>query len=166
MALIPLTRGLFATVDDEDASLVSPLKWCASARGYALCVTRIDGSVSQIKMHRLILDAPPGMLVDHRDGDPLNNCKSNLRLCTSSENRKNNKTNGNRSVHRGYPKGVSPWRGKYMARIFSDGVATYLGLFSTSQDAANAYDSAAVRLHGEFARLNSTPPAAPQTVSP
>lgn len=85
---IPLTRGKFAVIDEADLPLVSQYKWGASGpqrggRWYA--VTQRRGT-REIRMHRLIMNAPDGVLVDHRDGDGLNNRRENLRFATNRDN--------------------------------------------------------------------------------
>ena len=105
-------------------------------------------------MHRLILDAPDGAQVDHIDHDSLNNQRSNLRLCTCSENQRN---------RRGRPKnntsgyiGVAWYRrcGRWGSQIWVNGKDHWLGLFDDPAEAARVRDAAAKRLHGEFATLN------------
>lgn len=108
-------------------------------------------------MHRLIMGAGPGDHVDHKneDGgtDGLNNADWNLRICSQSENMCNRgATKANKS---GY-KGVY-WieeKGRYRAEIKFERKTTNLGYFDCKHDAAEAYNAAAIRLHGPFARLN------------
>jgi hypothetical protein len=104
-------------------------------------------------MHRLIMDAPANMQVDHIDGDGLNNTRSNLRLCSNMQNCHNQGVAANNKS--GY-RGVS-WdarRGKWRAVIMVNGRLRSLGYHATPADAAIAYDSAARQLFGEYARLN------------
>ena len=86
---VKLTRGLVTIIDAEDFELVSRHKWFAS-RGqntdYALRKQRIDGRQQTVSLHRVLLNAPDGMHVDHLNGNGLDNRKANLRLCTRSEN--------------------------------------------------------------------------------
>lgn len=141
---IPLTKGFVALVDDADYERVNSFKWRALIRPtgmvYAHC-WRIG------YMHRLVIGAKAGELVDHRDGDGLRNVRANLRLCTPSQN------SMNRRAFRGF-KGVVK-RGKtYEAKIGLKGKRVVLGNYASEIEAAIAYDAAA-RLHfGEFARLN------------
>jgi hypothetical protein len=107
-------------------------------------------------MGRAILNAPAGMIVDHRDGDGLNNQRENLRLCTHSQNMQNRRLQ--RNNRSGY-KGVY-WikaQGVWAARITVNRVPINLGRFDTAEQAARAYDEAALKYHGEFARLNAYP---------
>jgi hypothetical protein len=111
-------------------------------------------------MHRLILGAQNGDLVDHKDRNGLNNRRNNLRLCTSSQNSMNviRKYKGKTSVFRGvhFHKAANKW----IAKVYAGRVAHHLGSFVNEVDAAIAYDHAAKRLHGEFALVNF-PEAAP-----
>lgn len=95
------------------------------------------------------------MHVDHANGDPLDNRRSNLRICTAYENNKNRKRNSKSSTKY---KGVNIHKyGRYKATIKCDKVEYFLGTFDAQEDAAYAYNEAAKRLHGEFALLNDLP---------
>jgi hypothetical protein len=89
------------------------------------------------------------MQVDHIDGDGLNNCRDNLRVCSSEQNAKNIK------VRPGRLKGITPVGSKWQAQIAAEGRHLYLGLFESPELAAKAYDRAARKYHGEFAATNS-----------
>lgn len=156
MKTIPLTQGKVALVDDGDYDLLNQWKWLAwrSNRGrgvfYALRAARLKGK--DIRMHNLILPPPPGMLVDHRDGDGLNNQRHNLRLATMSQNIAAAQFRPPASGFRGvYLHRIS---GRYNARIKVNQREKSLGYFETAIDAARAYDKAATMAWGEFARLN------------
>lgn len=154
---IQLTKGYVALVDDVDFWLVSQFNWrpTKSPKGrtyYAVA----DSGGQRFRMHRLILGSPRRDLeVDHRDGNGLNNCRSNLRLATHNQNTFNTRAHVD-SVSRF--KGV--WfnkntKGKaWAAEIFCRGRKHWIGSFSTEIEAAMAYDSKARELHGEFASLN------------
>lgn len=144
-----------AFVDDEDFERVMRYKWYYN-NGYA--VRSIEGGRKKLRLHRLILDAPNDMFVDHIDGNKLNNCKSNLRLCTKSENGKNVtvKKRGSSSRY----KGVS-WddvRKKWKAYIKVDGKLIHLSYHVNEDDAGQAYNRAAKEHHKEFAHLNKISP--------
>lgn len=152
VALIPLTKGYYARVDLCDAEKVANYNWRAMERNrnvYAVRQVYIDGKSQTISMHRLIIDAPNGMQVDHIDRVGINNVRSNLRLATASENQRNKgKYSNNKS---GY-KGVSfhNQSGKWQAQIRANGKINSLGLFLSPEQASLAYAEASRILHGEF----------------
>lgn len=154
MKLIPLTHGKFAKVDDDDYERLMQWKWRWSPNGYAI---RTGGKGRKnrtwIGMHNEVLSVPEGTLPDHKDGDGLNNQKDNLRPATNSQNQANAKISSRNKS--GY-KGVS-WHSEgkcWVAKIRADDKQHHLGLFLDPKDAALAYDEAARRLFGEFARTN------------
>jgi hypothetical protein len=156
---IELTQGRFAIVDAGDAPALLAYSRQASKSDrmvdsyetyYARRAERgPDGKPRYVQMHRQIMDAPEGVEVDHRDGDGLNNRRYNLRVCTHAQNGANqripkNNRSGFKGVYR--QKDCDGW----CAKIRS----TYLGLYDSAEEAARAYDTAAVRTFGEFASLN------------
>lgn len=150
---IPLTRGMVALVDDEDAERVGAVKWYAnpdgeppSCRWYAIRDRWEGGRRVRERLHRIILDAPAGALVDHVNGDGLDNRRANLRLCSGSQNGANKRCSVGRSGFRG----VYPARARWYASIQHRS----LGTFADPVDAARAYDAAAQAIYGPFARLN------------
>jgi len=156
MPEIPLSRGMIALVDEIDLPLLEPFKWCASENRkphsiiwYALANTRKpDGRRTMVKMHRLIMAALPGQLVDHRNHDGLDNRRENLRVTNTQQNTANART------ARGY-KGVSATRsGRWRAAIMVDRRTRHLGVFDDPWEAATAYNVAALEAWGEFAHLN------------
>lgn len=153
--IIPLTRGLEAVVDAADYELLSAFKWYALSVGNGFYAAKGSGNRSGglVLMHRLLCAAPQALQVDHINGDRLDNRRLNLRLCTQSQNRCNA---GVRASNTSGFKGVSWLRKnkKWMAAIQAGGVAQYIGSFTDKAEAARAYDAAALRLHGAFARLN------------
>jgi len=158
MKHIPLTQGLFSIVDDEDYEAINAYKWYAyksSENYYAGRNIRLEnGKQRMISMHRTILKTPQGMLTDHRDGNGLNNCRSNIRICTHSQNQMNSKKpKGNcSSVYKGVHWRKS--RNRWVAHVFINGKPHYAGIFREEQDAARAYDKKALEIFGKFARTN------------
>jgi hypothetical protein len=159
---IPLTRGYVAVVDEADYEWLSQWKWLAqvASSGIVYASRRrlaSDGKgPGAIYMHREIFGGGVP-LVDHADGDGLNNRRSNLRAATKSQNRANGRLMSTNST--GF-RGVSLARrqGMYLAQIESGGKSKHLGYFSCPLDAALAYDEAARRIFGEFARPNFPAP--------
>ena len=149
--LIPLTQGKVAIVDAEDYDWLIQYKWYACKAGSDFYARRKWGG-QYIFMHRLITDAPDGPVVDHIDGNSLNNTKANLRICTQLQN----------SYNRGPLPGTSRYKGVYWhkqqkcwASCIQQNKKTYhLGLFNNEEDAAKAYDEKARKLFGEYAYLN------------
>ncbi len=154
---IPLSQGQSTIIDQMDFDLVRGHKWCAHRMGrsfYAVTnVKRPDGVYRLLYMHTSIVKPPKGMVVDHLDGDGLNNRRSNLRYCTRGENAGRQKPQVGRSSRF---KGVS-WlksRGKWQTYITKDGRRHSLGYFLEEERAALAYNNAARRLFGTLAVLN------------
>lgn len=137
---------VFADVDNDDLALVSGCKWYLNKGGYAFGL--INGK--RTLMHRLILGDKPGMQIDHKDGNRLNNRKSNLRHCTTAENQQNRRKVSGRSRF----KGVRRDRGQWRAQIKIDCKIICLGFHATERLAARAYDAAAKRHFGKFACTN------------
>lgn len=129
MKKIKLTKGKYAIVDDSDYELVSKYKWYCSSMGYASRTQHIGGVKKEILLHRFILGAEKGQEIDHKDRDPLNNSRKNIRFCTRSENNHNKGLNKNNSS--GF-KGIY-WHKrakKWLAQIMLDGKRINIGLFT------------------------------------
>lgn len=146
MKLIPLTKGLFAQVDEADFDLLSRVKWYAdTSNAKPRARNRAVGF-----MHTFLL---PGLgQIDHVDGDPLNNQRENLRPASDSQNQHNkgkqrNNTSGYKGVWRDRKSGM--WR----AQIAAFGKSVGLGSYTTPERAHEAYCFAATKMHGEFARV-------------
>jgi len=155
MATIKLTQGEEALVDDEDFEKLNQYSWHLhrfKKKGYKWMASRIGVNDEEILMHREIMQCPSTHVVDHINGDNLDNRKANLRVCTNAENCRNRRgpRKGNLS---GY-KGVSWSHGKWHAVVMKNGKQYSFGYFNDPKEAAIARDQAAVRLHGEFASLN------------
>ena len=155
MREIPLTRGHVALVDDEDYEALAAFKWRCMGTGHPYAcrdTSRVLGPRRLIQMHRVILSAPDGVLVDHVSGNGLDNRRANLRLANHSQNRINSPRRDGTSIFRGVSWHVC--RQTWQATIGVDGKKHFLGVHPSEMAAALAYDDAARRLHGEFARLN------------
>lgn len=149
VAYVSLTEGFEARISAEDVPLVAGRRWVVrlGKYGHAYAHSSADGKI--VAMHRLLLNAPVGMWVDHKDGDGLNNVRSNIRLCTPQQNM------ANKAVERRNRlglKGVSQKKNKYRARIKPAGKMINLGYYSTPEEAAAAYKGAARVLWGRFAK--------------
>lgn len=154
MKRIKLTKGKYTIVDIQDFEYLIQQKWHLSSNGYACGITsRKKGKQQYIRMHRLILNAPKNVQVDHINGNKLDNRRSNLRLCSKTENTRNRKIQYNNKA--GY-KGVHWHKSakKWKAQISVNGKVTHLGLFSNKITAAKAYDFAAKKYHKQFAKCN------------
>lgn len=155
MKRIELTRGKFAIVDDEDYERMSAFKWFCTARGYASRRgPRNGGNGFNIWMAREILGAGAHELVDHINGNKLDNRKCNLRICSKVENCRNRQilNKNNKSGFKGvkFDRRKNLWR----ADIGVDWGKAYLGRYKDIEAAAMIYDMAAIHYHGEFASLN------------
>lgn len=153
MQFIPLTQGLFARVDDCWFEELNQYKWYALKGNdtyYAVRnIVTSEGNRRGLRMHRVIMNASKGVLIDHKDRNGLHNEEANLRNCNKSQNSMNHKL----LVNSKYT-GVS-YNGPHIrARIWVNGVQKHLGYFSTEELAARAHDKAAKLYHGEFATLN------------
>jgi HNH endonuclease len=157
---IRLSRGLSAQIDEGDYSDLSQFNWFVwvphNAKHLTYAVRKIrksDGSYSKELMHRRILKAEPGSTVDHRNGDTLDNRRTNLRFVTASQNSANS---------RKHKDGSSGFRGvtwhcgnkKWQASVQFQKKRVYVGNFDDKKKAALAYNKKAKELHGDYAKLN------------
>lgn len=151
----------YALVDNEDYSGLVGYKWRKDKKGYAWRTINIPIDVkigrkfrtTTIFMHRQILNAPQGMMVDHRNFNRLDNRKCNIRLCTPSENQRNiGVTKNNRTGYKGV--GWNKRDKRYVVKIRLNGKCLHIGSFKEILDGAKAYNEAAKKYFGEFAWLN------------
>ena len=149
---IPLSQGLFALVDPEDYEELSRHKWCATRAEHTVYASRGGPDGKPILMHRVIMKTPPGMVVDHINGDGLDNRKRYLRNGTKAQNRYNHRPP---CVGTGF-RGVRyvAQTGKYKATVGYKRKVVPVGEFDDPIEAAKARDRVARELHGEFAYLN------------
>lgn len=155
MKSIPLTLGQVALVDDADFEWLSQWKWCAHAhkRGgfYAVRALCEPGKKKRVvSMHKLLCS---GVNVDHRNGNGLDNQRKNLRPATSSQNGCNRgKPKHNKSGFKGVHFDKS--KGRYVVYVCANGVNKFCGRFDSKISAAVEYNINAIRMQGEFAKLN------------
>ena len=144
-------------VDDEDFDWLNQWKWHVEKPKIALYAVRNKNKNPKlrtlIKMHQMILKKENGFIIDHIDGNGLNNQRHNLRYSTNSQsamNRAKPKTGSNKfkGVHK-----RKTWN-RFQAHIGVNGRKMHLGFFKTEIEAAIAYNEAAIKYHGEFARIN------------
>ena len=143
MAKIKLKDSVFAIVDDEDFDFLNQWKWhlLGKKSRYAFRNVVIDGKRKKILMHRFVNKTPEGFETDHINHNSLDNRKSNLRTVTKSQNQQSRRRN---------KKGSSKYKGvywhkqhkKWCASIQVNKSRKHLGLFSSQEDAALAYQSA------------------------
>lgn len=145
MRQIPLSKGLFATVDDEDFEAFSSKKWYLTSHGYV--------KSHREYMHRVVMNPKDGEQVDHINMDKLDNRRVNLRLCTARENslyrpKNKNNTSGYKGVHQ--RKDTKRWQ----SYIMVNRKRIHLGYFDTKEMAARVYNGAAIKYFGDYAYLN------------
>jgi hypothetical protein len=146
---VRLSQGLFATVDSADYKKISEHKWSVCRQGCKVYAkARINGRI--VLMHRFLMRPPKGYQVDHIDGNGLNNCRNNLRVCTPAQNQANRGPRGGSSRFVGVYRRGDRWRAGmgYRGRWYT------LGTYGDEVEAAKARDRKAVELHGPYAYLN------------
>lgn len=179
---LPLTNGRFALVDAEDWERVSARRWQVNKSKNGLTYAQTTWRVGRgrnapkraISLHRFIACALPGQTIDHWDGDGLNCTRKNLRYCTQRENCENKIRSTNRLRREGF-KGTSFHKpsGRWFAYICAgdrkpngERKQIHLGCFPTAEEAARAYDRAALKYFGEYAALNfPLEPVAPESAA-
>jgi hypothetical protein len=156
---IPLTKGYIALVDDDDYERVAAFKWQVGVRKskqktytHALRHVGPKRQRTTLSLHTFIMGHHPGMMIDHADGNGLNNQKYNLRIATRSQNVANSvRTRPNKTGFRGIFYNGS----RFAVRLRGgSNPRRYIGSFQTAEAAARAYDKAAIEEFGEFATLN------------
>lgn len=153
-----LTKGQHTIVDKQDAHFFLDGKWLCLYRGRGKghpCAARFisvgEKKQKLVYLHRSITRCPQGYVVDHINGNPLDNRRVNLRICTQKQNAAN--------VHK-----PAKWKGVYLrkngkgiywqSQIKMNGKTHSLGCFKNPVEAAAAYNKSAEKYFGEFACLN------------
>ena len=136
-------------IDKVDYELIKRYQWHSASSGYIAAIFKGKATL----LHRLITEAQKGQSVDHINGNTLDNRRNNLRLCTHQQNMCNMKkpktnTSGYKGVY--WHKGANC----YISSVKENYKNHYLGCFKNKVDAAQTYDSAAIKYHGEFAKIN------------
>jgi hypothetical protein len=156
----PLTKGYITIVDECDADLMQR-RWKAVLKNGGIYAERsappyVNRRGQKLRLHCVIMERvlerslQKGEIVDHIDGNTLNNRRSNLRIATHAQNIQNGKL---RSTNKSGYKGVRFSHGKWVSEIKVNRQSHYLGRFDSPEEAYDAYCKAAKELHGEFARL-------------
>lgn len=149
---IPLTQGKVTLVDAADFEMLSHWSWSVSTAGYARRGQRRSGPSDHVYMHRQLMLPEQDQEVDHINGQPLDNRRANLRLCSHQENQRSSRRFQGTSSHKGVH-----WQtraGMWLADLTTDGHKYHLGRYLSENAAARAYDAKARELYGEFAVLN------------
>lgn len=152
LAYLPLTKGYEAVVNASDLALLGSRPWCALVHKNTVYAVRndvVDGRRVTVYLHRVVLSAPDELLVDHKDGNGLNNTRANLRLATRTQNCQNQRV-GRRNTSG--VKGVS-WdqsKNKWQVGIGIAGKRKHIGRFDSLSDAEAAYARAIALEYGEF----------------
>lgn len=159
-ASLTLPSGHITIIDQSDLLLVEQFKWHAlKARRTVYVQTKGSAAngFTRTYLHRLLLGAASGQLVDHRNHNGLDNRRANLRLCSPAENVANSGVCSRNTT--GY-RGVIRYKDRFRARIGTRSTPGYqhLGYFDDIWDAAQAYNAAAVERYGDFALLNVRQP--------
>ena len=156
MITLQLSQGYVALVDDEDFEQVSQFKWHAKVDTHTVYaarnITLPNGRRTGQRLHRFILGPNDSQVVDHRNGNGLDCQRSNIRICTQTQNAANRRKQASSS----HFKGVSWFKrlGNWAVKVHYNNKDIYIGNFTSELDAAHAYDAAAIKYFGEFANTN------------
>ena len=141
---------MMVVVDAEDLPLLNSRAWKGHTASGRYLKARVGGKM--VYLHRLIAGALPGQIVDHINGDTLDNRRANLRI---TDRAGSNQNRARRSDSAAPFKGITkPKNGRWVAQIMANKRYRRIGSYDTAEEAARAYDAEARRLHGQYARVN------------
>ena len=159
---ISLGEGEWTIVEPMDYYRLKNFNWYIGGNGkefYAFRNIKIGpGKTKMVSMHKEIMNPPGHLLVDHRNNDTLDNRRANLRLATHSENSYNRPKTKAKTTSQYIGIYLEKRTGRWTVKIRANGKRLWLGRFESEIEAAKAYDAAAKKYHGEFARLNFPEP--------
>lgn len=141
----------YLIVDEIDYARLSKYRWRIKFRRGNMVIYHSSASKRYYIGHEIIRNVPSGMVIDHINQNRLDNRRSNIRVCTVTEN---NRNKGVRKDNKSGYKGVRSINGVYRAIIEASGKRYRLGVFRNKKDAARAYNKKAIELYGEYAWLN------------
>lgn len=143
----------FCFIDGEDKEKILKINWHINPVRRSFYV-RASPRYGRCYLHRFLMMAPQNRVVDHINGNTLDNRKLNLRVCRQGENSLNARKKRSHKRYKGIYKTNRRQKQKWWAQIYANGISHFLGYHRTACEAAKAYDSAALLLHGEFSKLN------------
>lgn len=146
VAYVTLTLGYSSIIDAEDAERVGAYNWAVTVQpGGARATRKFRGHMTPL--HRFIMRAAPGVVVDHINGDTLDNRKANLRICTHKQNMWNRRRRKDRAL----PTGIHLTKaGTYLVKLTHEGRRIYIGCYKTLDAAKEARRKADLKYRGEF----------------
>ena len=155
---IYLGEGKFTIVDEQDYYRYNDFSWSPQKKSrtyYAIrVISNCEKTLRIVSLHREIMNEPKGLLVDHKNGDGLDNRRANLRTATRFDNIHNRRKRKTKTSSRYTGVHIDKETGRWVVRIRNRGKRIWLGSFAEEEEAAKAYDRAARKYYGEFARLN------------